>query len=468
MSKTSHATRAHFDGAASSAVHGSSSPATTSHGPSRAGDDAGVEHGAPAPRADGVLGPEAWLGPDGEAVGLLDTYANSAPLTLRNARRRSRFKARRALRSITTLDRVRACGMAPHDAAGVALVLSDGEPGVRIAGWRGVVSCGSVWACPRCSAVIAEHRAEELREGLDEWRRQGGAVALLTLTMQHSRDDALDDLWDGAAGSWRRLVGGKPWLNFKEAAGVVGTLRVVEVTHGAAGWHVHLHVLVFLDPSKSVRWQGVGGDAQFEAHFAAMASRGPIVRAWQRVVGRAGYFAAENAQDMRPVSLDEAGSSINRYFVKNGWDAADELARGASKKGRRGNRTPMGILHDIRTGGLLDDVELWNEWEQVSHGRRQMTWSRGVRALLGLVVVSDNEVAAETADGAEADEQLAARSRGDDVLLILTAEQWRHVSRTSKHWLLLEAAERDPGQVCRWRLAASTTCVALPSDQAPI
>ncbi len=293
-------------------------------------------------------------------------------------------------------------------------------------------------------------------------------MALLTLTMQHSRDDALDDLWDGAAGSWRRLVGGKPWLNFKEAAGVVGTLRVVEVTHGAAGWHVHLHVLVFLDPSKSVRWQGVGGDAQFEAHFAAMASRGPIVRAWQRVVGRAGYFAAENAQDMRPVSLDEAGSSINRYFVKNGWDAADELARGASKKGRRGNRTPMGILHDIRTGGLLDDVELWNEWEQVSHGRRQMTWSRGVRALLGLVVVSDNEVAAETADGAEADEQLAARSRGDDVLLILTAEQWRHVSRTSKHWLLLEAAERDPGQVCRWRLAASTTCVALPSDQAPI
>ncbi|MFV0463347.1 MAG: protein rep [Nostocoides sp.] len=454
MIKTSHATRAPFDGATSSVIHGSSSQATMSHGPSLAGDDAGVEHGAPAPRADGALGPEAWLGTDGEAVGLLDTYANSAPLTPRHARRRSRFKARRALRSITTLDRVRACGMAPHDSAGVALVMSEGEPGERIAGWRGVVSCGSVWACPRCSAVIGEHRAEELRQGLDEWRRQGGAVVLLTLTMQHTREDALDDLWDGAAGSWRRLVGGKPWLNFKAAAGVVGTLRVVEVTHGAAGWHVHLHVLVFLDPTKSARWRGIGGDPQFEAHFAALATRGPIVRAWQRITGRAGFFASEHAQDMRPVSLDEAGNSLNRYFVKNGWDAADEVARGASKKGRRGNRTPMGILHDVTTGGLVDDVELWNEWEQSSHSRRQMTWSRGLRALLGLLVIDDVQVAAEPADGAESDLALATSTRGDQVVTTFDAGEWREIVSTSAVWLLLEAAEN--GQPDHYRPRPAT------------
>lgn len=438
MTKSSPATLAHPDGATTSHPQESTSSA---HGPSRAGDEAGGEHGAPAPRADGALGPEAWLGSDGAAGALLDTYANSAPLTPRHARRRSRFKARRALRSLTTLDRVRACGMTPHDSAGVALVLSEGAPGERIAGWRGVVSCGSVWACPRCSAVIGEHRAEELREGLEEWRRQGGAVALLTLTMQHTSADALADLWDASAGSWRRLVAGKPWLNFKAAAGVVGTLRVVEVTHGGAGWHVHLHVLVFLDPAHSIRWHGVSGDAQFEAHFAAMASRGPIVRAWQRIVGRAGYFAAAGAQDMRPVSLDEAGNSINRYFVKNGWDAADEVARGASKRGRRGNRTPMGILHDFTTGGLVDDVELWTEWEQASHGRRQMTWSRGLRSALGLVVVADLDAAAETADGAESDAQLAASARGDEVVFVLSAHEWRQVSRTSELWLLLELAE---------------------------
>ena len=438
MKTTSPATHAPIDGVTASHSSGSTNG---THGPSRAGDDAGVEHGAPAPRADGALGPKAWLGLDGEAVDLLDTYANSAPLSPRHARRRSRFKARRALRSITTLDRVRACGMTPHDSAGVALVMSDGVPGERIAGWRGVVSCGSVWACPRCSAVIGEHRADELREGLDEWRRQGGAVVLMTLTMQHTRKDALDDLWDGAAGSWRRLVGGKPWLNFKEAAGVVGTLRVVEVTHGAAGWHVRLHVLVFLDPMKSVRWQGVGADAPFEAHFAALASRGPIVRAWQRIVGRAGYFAAEPAQDMRPVSLDEAGNSLNRYFVKSGWDAADEVARGASKKGRRGNRTPMGILHDFTTGGLVDDVELWNEWERASHGRRQMTWSRGLRTALGLRVVDDAHAAAEAPDGAESDEVVAPSTLGDAVVLLLSAAEWRDVRQSPLQWLLLERYE---------------------------
>lgn len=339
--------------------------------------------------------------------------------------------------------------MTPHDSAGVALVMSDGAPGERIAGWHGVVSCGSVWACPRCSAVIGEHRAEELRNGLEEWRRQGGAVVLLTLTMQHTREDALADLWDGAAGSWRRLVGGKPWLNFEAAAGVVGTLRVVAVTHGAAGWHVHLHVLVFLDPAQSVRWRGVGGDAQFEAHFAALASRGPIVRAWQRIVGRAGNFAAEHAQDMRPVSLDEAGNSLNRYFAKNGWDAADEVARSASKKGRRGNRTPMGILHDVTTGGLVDDVDLWNEWEQASHGRRQMTWSRGLRSALGLVVVADAEVAADVADGAESDERLAASPRGDEMVMILDAGEWVRVRNSSLVWTLLEQAENDVSGI-RW------------------
>ncbi|WP_433997030.1 protein rep [Barrientosiimonas endolithica] len=332
--------------------------------------------------------------------------------------------------------------MAPHDSAGVALVMSDGAPGERIAGWRGVVSCGSVWACPRCSAVIAEHRAEDLREGLEAWRRAGGAVALLTLTMQHSRDDFLSDLWDGAAGSWRRLVAGKPWSNFKAAAGVAGTLRVVEVTHGQAGWHVHLHVLVFLDPTRSVRWQGVGGDAQFEAHFAAMASRGPIVRAWQRIVGRAGFFASESAQDMRPVSLHEAGSSINRYFVKNGWDAADEVARGTSKKARRGNRTPMAVLHDITTAGLVDDVELWHEWERASHGRRQMTWSRGLRKELGLTRRdADDTHASDAPDGQDMDLTLAARSRGDEVVAVLNSSQWRVVVMGDLHWILLEAAE---------------------------
>lgn len=257
--------------------------------------------------------------------------------------------------------------------------------------------------------------------------------------MQHTRDHELGDLWDGAAGSWRRLVGGKPWLNFKAAAGVVGTLRVVEGTHGAAGWHVHLHVLVFLDPTKSVRWQGVGGDAQFEAHFAALASRGPIVRAWQRIVGRTGFFASEHAQDMRPVSLDEAGNSLNRYFVKNGWDTADEVARGASKKGRRGNRTPMGILHDVTTGGLVDDVELWIEWEQASHGRRQMTWSRDLRSALGRVVVAD--AAAETLDGGETDESVATVSRRDKVVCLFDSRQWRRISATAAIWTLLEHYE---------------------------
>lgn len=188
------------------------------------------EHGR-SPRAGGAVGP------GGGAA--LHRDANSAPGAddARILARRSRFEARRVLWSITSLDRLCQCGRTPHDSAGVAVVVSEGASGARAAGFRELSTCGSVWACPRCSAVIAHHRAGELRQGFEAWRATGGAVALLTLTMRHHAGDRLSDLWGALAGAWSRLLAGRQWKRFKEDAGLVGTLRVVEVTHGAHGWH---------------------------------------------------------------------------------------------------------------------------------------------------------------------------------------------------------------------------------------
>jgi hypothetical protein len=53
-----------------------------------------------------------------------------------------------------------------------------------------------------------------------------------------------------------------------------------------------------------------------------------------------------------------------------------------------------------------DDSTLWQEWEQASEGRRQLTWSEGIRALAGL------------AEQERSDEDIA-EELGDDDLLIL-------------------------------------------------
>ncbi|MGI8761756.1 MAG: protein rep [Jatrophihabitantaceae bacterium] len=378
-------------------------------------------------------------------AGRLDTtaiYPAAAGDEGRSARRRSRFRARAVLWDVSTLQRVRDCGrVAVLPGGSVALVVSEGEPRQRVAGWRGVASCGSVWACPRCSAVIGQHRANELREALDTWRARGGTAALLTLTIRHHNGQRLADLWSAVSESFSALVSGRPWKTFKNATNLAGVVRVAEVTHGAAGFHMHLHVLLFLDARHD----------PFEAHYSVLSARGPVLAAWQRIVARRGYSAVEDALDLRPVNLTHGENALGNYFQKNSWDAADEVARGASKTARRANRTPMAILRDFAETGDVADLDLWREWERASKGRRQMTWSRGLRdQLLSGGEHDDAEVAADSDDGTEeiTDEQIAASlDRGDAAVAVFDAVTWRFIRRSSLLYELLDVAESAAGDV---------------------
>jgi len=66
--------------------------------------------------------------------------------------------------------------------------------------------------------------------------------------------------------------------------------------------------------------------------------------------------------------------------------------------------------------GDADAMTLWHEFEKASKGRRQITWSKGLRETLGLIVEkSDEEIAAEELG-----------SKADD-LLYITKDGWRDV-----------------------------------------
>lgn len=326
----------------------------------------------------------------------------------------------------------------PVDGAGVAVVASEGAPGERVVGYKGLATCGSVWACPRCSAVIGARRAQEIRDGLSAWQQSGGAVVLLTLTMRHHHGQALASLWKGLATAWRKLMSHRAWKQFKQAAGVKGVIRGVEVTHGEAGWHVHVHALVLLDPVESVRWQDVGGTPEFEAHFAALASRQPVIRAWRDLLAGCGFDAVADAQDMRPVAVEDARDHVANYLTKQTWDAADELARSASKRGRGSSRTPMQLLHDFVSTGEADDLDLWHEWECGSRGQRQMTWSRGLKQALGIDGASDQEVAEHDT---EDEQRINDRTLGDSVLTVLSGKVWACISKAGLECALLELVE---------------------------
>lgn len=249
--------------------------------------------------------------------------------------------------------------------AGVDMVASSyGEAKSDRVHYEGLQTCGSVWACPCCGARISETRRDEMNQLLSWARGQEYRVMMLTLTVRHGRDDDLAELLERMKDAKQRWARHRSYRTIKSH--MIGSVTATEVTGGGAhGWHPHFHVIVILE-----------GDEDLT----------PLQDAWLaslRGAGLDGAGAAFQAQ-----GADAAGN----YIAK--WGAAEELTLSQRKKGRgRTGRTPAQLLaascdDDDRQAGRL-----WAEYAQVFHGRRQLVWSRGLKALAGIGDVDDQEAA---------------------------------------------------------------------------
>lgn len=240
----------------------------------------------------------------------------------------------------------------------------------------------------------------------------GGSAALVTLTLRHHRGHPLAKSWDALRYGWSRVVSGKAYVAERAQFGVQGWCAAVEVTRGEEhGWHPHLHVLVMLDGPLS---DDMIGELAGRWH-----------QRFERAVGRRGYasLADRGGLDARAVTMDGSGA-LGTYLSK----ISHEVTGGSNKDGRFGNRSPFALLRDGLATGLADDLEAWWEFEKASHGRRQLTWSQGIRDLYG--------VGPEQSDAEIAEEDL-----GSADLIALPAETWRVVRDVAEE--LLTAAEKD-------------------------
>ena len=376
----------------------------------------------------------AWIDgrPAGRgAAGLALVSGKADPeVVKRNARRGDRLHARRVLWSTSTLPRTRKCGraLAVGNELGVSVRVSQtGDR--RSAGFGGLQSCGSPWSCPWCASKIAAQRQADIAAAVTEWQRRGNVLGLVTLTMRHHNGQRLKTLWDAYAYAWGRVTSGRRWVDAQEALGVVmprtvkvwgrtpagdriqigsrntakirvPTIRVVEVTVGANGWHVHVHALVFLRAMPDVK----------------LSRQNRLVRALGRAMfGR--WKAGLIAKGLTAPSRDSGGldahvvtgdaSAFGEYFTKNQYSGAAavalEMARADLKAARGKNRTPFEVLRSV--AGASDyrdgDETLWAEWEQGSRNRRQIQWSPGLRELVKLPEAekTDEDIAAEEQGG---------------------------------------------------------------------
>lgn len=357
-------------------------------------------------------GPSAGAG-RAEGPTPLGTSANNAATAGQRAKRAERMAARRALAEFTSLPRVAECGRSSVLPGGeVNLRVSDvADKAKRKAGFGGLHTCGSLWVCPVCSAKITVRRAEELEQVLDWNARRGGSTALATFTVRHHRGHSLDELWNIAIRKgWRSMTENRAWKEGRRYLGIDHYIRATEVTHGENGWHVHLHVLLLFDRPVSEEM--------------VRAFQASLYDLWSSALERYGFQASqEHGVDVRLAEAKSHLEALGRYMSKLVFEATG----GRFKRGRRGGRTPFEILEDVITTGLYEDAQLWWEYERISKSKRQLTWSRGLKAAVGLTEITDEEIAAEEIDG--------------DAMLIMPSSTWRVVYYVAEK--LLDATERS-------------------------
>lgn len=346
----------------------------------------GVKEGPAASEAPSSRG--AAPGPDVAPLGI---HARNASPPLAELALVRRFALQRMARELRPQEhRLQGCSRWLQQSTVQLLHVPKHQAGA----FRGLQHCGSVWACPVCSAKISERRRIDLAEGVAEWQARDGKILLVTYTIRHKRADSLKGSLEGLLKARKSLLSGAAAKRFNGRHGIVGRVRALEVTHGKNGWHPHIHELLF-----------VVGDCDRVAVVEELR------RMWAQRVEAAGLSDVND----HSVDVQFADMSVGDYVAKFGrertWGPEHELTKAGSKVGKEGGRGPIGLLVHAFCG---DDEagRLWAEYAEEFKGKRQLSWSGGLRELLKL-------------DAEKSDEEVALELREEAVLMDeLTKSEW--------------------------------------------
>lgn len=279
--------------------------------------------------------------------------------------------------------------------------------------YAGLAVCGSVWACPVCTAKIQERRREEIAQAINWAYANGKKAVLVTLTFPHYAFDSCADLLDKQAEALKLMRKGRSFDLFRKRIGEVGRIRSLEVMIGKNGWHPHTHELLFVDNSAAA------------SHIEKFL-RGQ----WESACKRVGLIPRGKVRAFRQHAIDVKDQvSCSDYLAKQDdsrhWGADREVA--ASSKKRGSGVHPFGLLDRVAQG---DDQagRLFLEYIEAFQGKRQIFWSPGFKKLVNVQEKSDEALAEEQVDNA-------------DVLAKLEQWAWDRIVAEDARALILELAE---------------------------
>lgn len=292
-----------------------------------------------------------------------------------DATRIARYRLLAIAREITNGHAVIGCLLYPTDLNEPITVKHDEAR--REARLGNVQTCKSVWACPVCSDRITRYRAAELLRGMEHWTAQGNRLAMATYTLSHRAGEGCAEVLKRLQSAYKRFKGDRAYKSRRAEWGVVGSVRVLELTFGANGWHWHIHEIYFLTGRQAGR-------------NAAMTS---ALRAhWQHVVRQVGGAAVGKGFDLKRETraafdyVSKFGASTNAA----GWNLAREITRSPAKiRSNAAGLHPFEILASARRPAAVGDRRAWQEYVEATKGVRQLVYSPKLKARLGIADVED-------------------------------------------------------------------------------
>lgn len=273
--------------------------------------------------------------------------------------------------------------------------------------YGGLAVCGSVWHCPVCAAKISERRKLELTRAFEQHKNCNGYIAMLTLTISHTKYDKLSDILFRFNKALTKFRSGRAYNEIRQSMKMFGTIRVFEVTYGDNGFHPHVHIGIFYYKKVDLK-----------------------------IVENQMYDLWEKATKKFDLKIDrkhgirlESAENANDYLGKHGtWSLENELSKSHIKKGRLQSLTPFDFLRRYLNTNDKKYLALFKEYAECFKGKRQIQWSRGLKQHFSLDEKTDEEIAKEKIEEA-------------DLLGLLNIDQWKYILKKDLRADLLDLTE---------------------------
>lgn len=236
--------------------------------------------------------------------------------------------------------------------------------------------CGQIWLCPICSTKVNIKRSKEIAKAIDYAYKNGYKVAMITFTNPHTKQDKLKDIIEKHNSALKYVFkNNNSTMAFYRRIGNLNKYRITgkEVTYGINGWHWHTHVLMF-----------VNKDVDIKKEFNY------LINKWYKYCIAVGFEIKDEDAFFR-YGLDIIDNmSSSQYLTKYGkfWGVDRELTNKEAKNPKNGNIAPFNLIDAGYEKQFI-------EYAYATKGRKQIKWSKGLKALCGVKEKTDEELAQE-------------------------------------------------------------------------